>query len=185
MVCPEGCLLAFESLHQGKHLPKGVVVKLVKFIAASLLCVAMTSQASNFAGLATMNESGVTTTQTAGITRTDVAVFYLLVPTEPGQTYVFTIIPAPGTPTIERYAFISNGSVDIAEASGYVPQFVLTVGSGPGQLTPGTAYQLGVGNIDSTDNYSCNAAQCDFAVRIELYQGGNMNAPLLPRHRAN
>jgi hypothetical protein len=27
--------------------------------------------------------------------------------------------------------FISDGTVDIAEASGYVPQFVLTVGAGP------------------------------------------------------
>ena len=160
-------------------------MKLVKLIAASLLGVAMTSQAANFAGLATMNESGVTTTQTANITRADVAVFYLLVPTEPGQTYVFTIIPAPGTPTVERYAFISDGTSDVAEASGYIPQFVLTVGTGAGQLAPGKAYQLGVGNIDSGGNYSCNAAECDMAVRIELYQGGKMDAPLLPRHRTN
>ena len=157
----------------------------MKLIAALLLCVAMTCQAANFAGLATMNESGVTTTQTAGITRADIAVFYLLVPSEPGQTYVFTIVPAPGTPTIERYAFISDGTFDIGEASGYVPQFVLTVGTGAGQLAPGAAYQLGVGNFDSRGNDSCNAAECDMAVRIELYERGKMEAPLLPRHRAN
>ena len=182
MACPLECLLAFESLHQGKQVPKGDVVKL---IATLLFCVAMTTQATNFAGLATMNESGVTTTQTAGITLTDIAVFYLLVPTEPGQTYVFTIVPAPGTPTIERYAFVSDGTFDIAEASGYVPQFVLTVGTGAGQLAPGTVYQLGVGSFDSRGNDTCNAAECDMAVRIELYQGGKMAAPLLPRHRAN
>jgi hypothetical protein len=78
------CLLAFESLHQGKHVPKGVVVKLVKLIAASLLCVAMTSQASNFAGLAAMNESGVTTTQTAGHAYRR-RVFSFCVPTSPDK----------------------------------------------------------------------------------------------------
>ena len=133
-----------------------------------------------------MNESGVTTTQTAGITGTDVAVFYLYRyrPT-PGQTYVITVVPAPGTPTIERYAFISDGTFDIAHASGFVPQFVLTVGTGAGQLAPDVVHQLGVDSTDSNGNFSCNAAECDLAVRIELYQGGKMEAPLLPRHRAN
>jgi hypothetical protein len=175
------CLLASKSLHQGKQVPKG---NPVKFIAAFLCCVAMTSHASNFADFAAMNESGITSTQTAGVTRTDVAAFFLLVPTTPGLTYVITVLPAPGTPTIERYAFISNGSFDVAEASGYIPQFVLKVGNGKGELAPGMAHQLGVGNIDSTDNYSCNAAECDMTVRIELYQEG-MTTPLVQRHRAN
>ena len=143
----------------------------MKLIAALLLCVAMTSQATNFAGVAAMNESGITTTQTAGITGTDIAVFYIPVPTTPGQTYVITVVPAPGTPTIERYAFISDGTFDIAHASGYVPQFVLTVGTGAGQLAPGTVHQLWVDSTDSSGNFSCNAAECDMTVRIELYQG--------------
>jgi hypothetical protein len=61
---------------------------------------------------------------------------------------------------------------------------VLKVGNGRDELAPGTAHQLGVGNIDSTNNYSCNAAACDMTVRIELYQEG-MATPLVPRHRAN
>ncbi len=157
----------------------------MKLIAALLLCVAVSSQATNFADVAAMNESGVTTTQTAGVTRTDVAVFYLMVPTTPGQTYVITVLPAPGTPTIERYGFISNGTFDVAHASGYVPQFVLTVGTGAGQLAPGTVHQIGVDNIDSSGNYSCNAAECDMTVRIELNREGKMATPLLARHRAN
>lgn len=157
----------------------------MKFFATLLLCVAMTGHAANFAGVAAMNESGVTTAQTAGITGTDVAVFYIPVPPTPGQTYVITVVPAPGTPTIERYAFISDGTFDIAHASGFVPQFLLTVGTGAGQLAPDVVHQLWVDSTDSNGNFSCNAAECDLAVRIELYQGGKMQAPLLPRHRAN
>jgi len=163
-------------------------VSLVKLVAASLLslfCLAMTSQAENFAGVAAMNESGVTTAQTAGITGSDVAVFYFAVPRTPGLTYVITVVPAPGTPTIERYAFISDGAMDIAHASGFVPQFVMTVGTGAGQLAPDTVHELWVDNTDSNSNFSCNAAQCDMAVRIELSKGGTKSAPLLPRHRGN
>jgi hypothetical protein len=178
------CLL--RSCHDfepsGKQLPKGDVVKL---IAALLLCVAMTSHATNFSGMAAMNESGVTTTQTAGITGTDIAMFYFPVPETPGQTYVITIVPAPGTPTIERYAFISDGTFDLAHARGFVPQFVLTVGTGAGELAPGAVHELWVDSTDSNGNFSCNAAECDMTVRIELYQAGKMQAPLLPRHRAN
>ena len=157
----------------------------MKLFATLLLCVAMTGHAANFAGVAAMNESGITTAQTAGITGTDVAVFYIPVPPTPGQTYVITVVPAPGTPTIERYAFISDGTFDIAHASGFVPQFILTVGTGAGQLAPDVVHQLWVDSTDSNGNFSCNAAECDLAVRIELYQGGKMAAPLLPRHRAN
>ena len=140
----------------------------MKHFASLLFCIATAVHATNFAGNAAMNSSGLSTVQTAGITGTDMAVFYFVAPDTPGQTYLISVTAAPKTPTIQRSAFISDGTYDIASANGYSPQFLLEVGGKAGQLQPGGVYELWIDNIDSTYNFSCHAALCDLSVLIEM-----------------
>ena len=142
----------------------------MKLFAALLFCIATTVQATNFAGTAAMNGSGFSTVQTAGITGTDLAVFFFTIPDTPGQQYLITVSAARKTPTIQRYAFLSDGTYDIAYASGYSPQILLVVGGGAGQVQPGVTYALWVDNIDATSNFTCHAALCDVSLLIETVQ---------------
>jgi hypothetical protein len=142
----------------------------VKHFAPLLFCIATAVHATNFSGTAAMNGSGLSTVQTAGITGTDMAVFFFVAPNTPGQTYLISVTAAPKTPTIQRSAFVSDGTYDIAYANGYSPQFLLQVGDKAGQLQPGGVYELWIDNIDSTYNFSCHAALCDLSLLIESVQ---------------